>query len=180
MRRAPLLALVLAAATACSDTGGEECPGETVADFGFSGTRIYSGAPALEGLDPVPAVPDCVRDEKDFPVPDQLPAFRATLAVDAFTQAAALCRPGRAILFGQRSGTRYAVETRTGGAVLPPTCSAALRLVVAGDVLGTGTPPTSFQGVLVEVLTWVDGDCGTFLPEPVRACAARYALQGTP
>lgn len=152
-----------------------------MAELGFSGTRVVAGDPVLVGLDPIPAVPDCVPAPPDFPVPEELPPFRATLEADADTEAAALCRPGREILFGQRSGTRYVVEARTGGAVLPPTCSAALRLVVAGDLLpATETTPASFQGVLVEVLSWVDGDCGPFLPEPLRACAARYALQGAP
>lgn len=181
MRRALLLALLLAAASACGDSGEEDCPGEPVAELGFSGTRILAGNAALSGLDPVPAVPDCVPVRVDFPVAKKLPPFRATLAADGFTQAAALCRPGRAVLFGQRTGSRYVVEARTGGATLPPACSAALRLVVAGDVVpATDTEPTSFQGVLVEVLTWVDGNCEAYLPEPIRACAARYTLRGAP
>jgi hypothetical protein len=184
VHRTSLLVLVLAvAATACSDTGGEECPGAPVADFAFSGARIPSGDPGLLGLDPVPAVPDCTAAVGPPPYPEVLPGFRATLAADPSTQAAALCRPAKAILFGQRSGTRYVVESGTGGAVLAacsPSCTAALRLVVAGDVVaGPGGEPASFQGALVEVMSWVDGDCGTCLPEPARACAARYALQGT-
>ncbi len=187
MHRRAALALAVAvaavAAAGCSDTG-EECPGEPVADFSFTGPRIALGDPVLPGLDPVPSVPDCGPGVGPPPYPSQLEGFRATLSADASTQAAALCRPRGGILFGQRSGSRYAVETTSAGAVLAdcsPTCAAALRLVVAGDVVtGPGGEPAAFQGVLVEVMTHVGGDCGDCLPEPARACAARYRLEGTP
>lgn len=183
-RRAALVLAVAAVAAAGCNDAGEECPGDPVADFFFTGTRIYLGDPALTGLDPVPAVPDCPANVGPPPYPDQLDGFPATLSADASTQAAALCRPRGGILFGQRSGSRYAVETSNAGAVLAdctPSCAAALRLVVAGDVVtGPGGEPAAFQGVLVEVMTHVDGDCGSCLPEPARACAARYRLQGAP
>lgn len=171
------------AAAGCNDTG-EECPGDLIADFFFAGPRIFLGDPALPGLDPVPAVSDCGVNVGPPPYPPQLEGFRATLSAGPSSQAAALCRPRGGVLFGQRSGSRYAVETSSAGAVLATcsaSCAAALRLVVVGDVLtGAGGEPEAFQGVLVEVMTRVDGDCGTCLPEPARACAARYALQGSP
>jgi hypothetical protein len=82
---------------------------------------------------------------------------------------------------GQRAGDSYLLETSTDGAVLgdecAPTCSAKLRLVVAGDVLRVDGEAVSFAGVLVEVLSAVDGSaCGTCTPP----CAARYAITGTP
>lgn len=183
MRRAATAIAFAAAVAACSDAPGQECPGVPVARFRFTGTRVYAGDPALTGLDPVPAVPDCSPVVGPPPYPDALDPFEATLAADASTQAAALCRQVGIVLYGQRTGTRYVVEGSTEGAVLAscsPTCAAALRLVVAGDVLtDAGGAPATFQGALVEVMSHVDGDCGTCLPDPWQACAARYALLGT-
>lgn len=182
MRRAPLLALLVASvAAACGETEGDSCPGEAVAFFTFSGDKVPKGDPALDGLDPVPSVPDCPAEVGH---PATLPPFQATLASDPATQAAALCRPNGVVLYGLRSGSRFSVETGTGGAVLggcSATCSAALRLVVAGDVVtGPGGEPASFQGALVETMTFVAGDCGTCLSEAAPSCAARYTLTGTP
>ena len=183
--RLALAAATLAAAAlaACGDAPGQECPGVPVARFSFTGTRIHLGDPALAGLDPVPAIPDCSPTVGPPPYPDTLPGFSATLATDAATGAAALCRPVGIVLFGQRTGARYVVEGGTDGAVLAdcsPTCSAALRLVVAGDVVAdAGGAPATFQGVLVEVMSQVGGECGTCLPPPALACAARYTLVGT-
>lgn len=185
MRRAPLLALVLAASAAsCGETDETICPGEAVASFTFSGEKVPAGDPGLGGLDPVPALPDCpdAVGYVDDPGSEDL-RFQATLAGDPATQAAALCRPNGVVLYGQRSGPRCAVETGTEGAVLnecSATCSAALRLYVVGDVLIGGGGEVSFDGILVEVLTFVAGDCGTCLTGAAPSCAARYTLTGTP
>jgi hypothetical protein len=183
-RAAAAFALAASALAACSGSPGQQCPGEPVAHFTFTGARIYLGDAALAGLDPVPAIPDCSTAVGPPPYPDTLPGFDATLAADASTQAAALCRPRGIVLFGQRSGTRYSVEGSTDGAVLAscsPTCSAELRLIVAGDVaVAPDGTPTGFQGILIEVMSLVAGDCGTCLPPPANACAARYTLTGTP
>lgn len=178
MLRAISLSLLLAAA--CTETDEAACPGEVVATFTFSGAKVSAGDPALDGLDPAPAVPDC---PPEVGYGATLTPFPATLAADASTQAAALCRGRGVVLFGLRSGSRYVVETATGGAVLgacSPSCSAELRLVVAGDVVAdAGGQPASFQGALVEVMKHVDGDCGGCLPEPTRSCAGRFAIAGT-
>lgn len=186
MSRAATLALAASALAACSSNPGQQCAGEPVAHFTFTGTRIYAGDPALTGLDPVPTIPDCSSAVGPPPYPDTLPAFDATLAADPSTQAAALCRSRGIVLYGQRSGTRYSVEGTTDGAVLASCspegdCSASLHLFVAGDVLvaADGTP-TGFQGVLVEEMSQEAGNCGTCLPPPANACAARYTLTGTP
>lgn len=154
-----------------------------MASFHFTGSRLFAGDPALAGLDPVPLVEDCSPDVGPPPYPDPLPGFDGLLAADASTQAAALCRQVGIILYGQRSGSRYAVQGSTDGAVLAscsPTCSAELHLFVVGDVsVDAGGAPSGFQGVLVEEMTQVAGDCGTCLAGSPPACAARYALTGT-
>lgn len=187
MRRGPLLALALAlaaSAASCGEADETICPGEVVASFAFSGEKVPAGDPGLGGLDPVPAVPDCPDAVGYVDDPENADLrFQATLAGDPTTQAAALCRPNGVVLYGQRSGSRYAVETATEGAVLDgcsATCSAALRLHVVGDVLGAGTSEVSFAGILVEVLTFVAGDCGTCLTEAAPSCAGRYTLTGSP
>jgi hypothetical protein len=173
-------ALAVAALGACSDPPAQECPGEPVARFHFTGSLVAGGDPALAGLDPVPSDPDCVPPTGPQ-FPDALPAFDGLLAADPSTQSAALCRPTGIVLFGQRSGSRYSVEGSTDGAVLAScaaTCSAALHLFVVGNVsLDGGGAPAGFEGVLVEEMSRVGaGDCGACtLP-----CAARYALAGTP
>jgi hypothetical protein len=108
--------VVAAAAAACSDTPAQACPGEPVARFHFTGSRVAAGDSALAGLDPVPLVEDCPAEVGPPP---------------------------------------YPVSLDTGGA------------------------PSGFQGVLVEEMTQVAGDCGTCLAGSPPACAARYALQGT-
>jgi hypothetical protein len=106
--------------------------------------------------------------------------FDGTLSADPGNSAGALCRTRGPVLFGQRTGDHYRLETSTDGAVLgeecAPTCSAELRLLVAGDVVRVDAEAASFAGVLVEVMSAPAGtDCGTCtLP-----CAARYAITGT-
>ena len=184
MRR-PTLALAFAAAAtalgACSGSERQACPGEPIETFQFGGTRVAAGDPALAGLDPVPAAPDCV-DAVGYPaIGEPLPPFAATLAADPGSQSVALCSSRGVVLFGQRSGPRYVVETGTSGAVLggcAATCTAAMRLVVAGDVTtAPGGEPTAFTGVLVEVMSALEGSaCG----DCTLPCAARYAVTGQP
>jgi hypothetical protein len=173
-------ALALAVVLACT---GEDrpasCPGEPVAIFRFEGTLVGAGDAAIAGLEPpsTSGTPDC--PAAWFPA--QLAGFEGTLAADPASPAAALCRTPGTVLYGPRTGDRFALETTTDGAVLgeqcAPTCSARLRLLVVGDVLRAGGEAVSFAGVLVEVMSAAaGGDCGACtLP-----CAARYALVGTP
>lgn len=180
MRLAPI-PLLLCALAGCSDPPAQDCPGAPVAQLHFQGLRLFQGDAALDGLDPVPATPDCTTSDSDpLPFPSTLPPFDGLLAADPSTQIAALCRQRGFVLFGQRSGTRYTVENTTDGAVLgscSETCTAALRLVVIGDVIAEGAAPPTFSGVLIEVMTKVGaGDCGAC---PLAdGCAARYGLTG--
>jgi len=174
VRRLAPLAIATLALAACDETSGE-CPGDPVASFTFDGTRVPAGGPSLAGLDPFPSIPDC---EAAVGYPPGLDPFPGVLSSGPSPMAAALCRPGARVMFGQRAADRFVVETTTEGAVLGGCagCPARLRLVVAGDVLPGGTsPPTGFAGVLVEVLSATGGDCGTCL----LPCAARYALNGS-
>ncbi|HEY6005382.1 MAG TPA: hypothetical protein VIV57_21060 [Anaeromyxobacter sp.] len=187
-RAATAAALAVAALGACSDPPTQECPGEPVARFHFTGTQVFLNDPALAGLDPVPSTLDCDPPQppdqppKEPQFPDVLPPFDGLLAADPSTQSAALCRPTGIVLFGQRSGLRYSVQGSTDGAVLAScaaTCSATLRLFVVGNVSQDGSgAPSGFAGVLVEEMSPVGGPgtCGACtLP-----CAARYALAGAP
>jgi hypothetical protein len=182
-------------ACASSDTG--QCPGATVAVFRLKGPIVYKGDPEIAGLDPVPGLPDCTPDpfDSDAPIryPHLLPPFDAKLAADPVTTAAALCRSNGIVYSGERSGaSHYAVEADAGPAA-PCTnstnslCAATMRVIMAGDVvLDPGGVPQGFEGILVEVLTQEAGACDACLPPvpdavpPVLACAARYALTGTP
>lgn len=185
MRRsihATLVALTLAAG--CADDAAPRCPGEPVATFVFGGSRVD---PAGLALDPFPEVANC-GDELDYP-PTLPRPVQGTLSADAATGAAALCRSDGSVMFGQRSGARFVVETETTGAILgacSPSCAAAMRLVIAGDVLfDEAGAPRAFEGLLVEELRKVDGECGScLLPvegsvPPRLACAARYAISAT-
>jgi hypothetical protein len=187
------LAALLALAAACDAEKTQTCPGEPVAALTFGGTRVSAGDPALAGLDPVPALADCVPAAvgdpclaPETPTCETLPAFAATLS-DAGAEAAALCRTTGIVLLGRWTGARVVVEAGNEGAVLgacSTTCTASLRLVVAGDVAGVPPDPLTFHGALVEVLTRTGGDCDACLPvvpgDPaVRACAARYLIDGT-
>jgi hypothetical protein len=113
--------------------------------------------------------------------PEHPDPFVGTLAATAGSSAAALCRPKGAILFGEHTGTRYDVETGTSGAVLgacDPSCATGLRLVVAGDVeVGPGGEAVGFHGVLVEVMSPLQGS--VCLP-CIVPCAGRYAIDGAP
>lgn len=176
MRR--VLALALALVAACADESDVDCPGEPVATFHFTGTKVDAGDPSIAALDPVPATPECGETFGYDEAP--LEPFYATLTADLASSAAALCRTRGPVLIGPRTGDRYLLETSTDGAVLgeecAPTCSAELRLLVAGDVVRVDGEAASFSGVLVEVMSKAAGsECGACtLP-----CAARYALQGT-
>jgi hypothetical protein len=186
-RPAPALVAALVLLAACADDDGPECPGEPVAAFRFAGTLVAATDPAAAGLDPVPATADC---GPQLVYPEALPPMEGTLAADPSGSAAALCRPSGNVMFGQRSGLRFEVETGTAGAILggcSPSCTAAMRLVITGDVLlDDEGAPRAFEGLLVEELRHVDGDCGSCLPPvegsdpPRSACAARYALAGSP
>jgi hypothetical protein len=187
------LAAALALAAACDAEEPQSCPGEPVAALTFAGARVAAGDAALAGLDPAPAVADCVPAAvgdpclaAEPPTCEALPGFSATLS-DAGAQAAALCRPNGVVLLGRWTGSRVVVEAGNQGAVLgacSTSCTASLRLVVAGDVAGAPPDPVSFHGALVEVLTRAGGDCDACLPEVpgepgVRACAMRYVVDGT-
>lgn len=183
MHRAAAPALLAAVLLlACGDASPQTCPGVPVARFSFTGVKVAAGDPSLGTLDPVPAIPDCGPQVGPPSYPASIGPFEATLAADPSTQAATLCRETGIVLYGDRSGSRYEVEGGTEGAVLAscsPTCDAAMRLVVAGDVIADATgAPASFTGVLVEVMSLVNGDCGACLPAPAFACAARYVLTG--
>ena len=196
MSRPAALALALAALSgaACGTPESPTCPGTPVATLRFEGPLVHAGDPALDGLDPAPEVADCEPEGvPDPPIdyPDPLPLFDATLSADAATPAAALCRPNGVVLYGERTGpSSYSVETGSEAVILgdcSSSCAATLRLVVRGELVADplGGPDT-FQGVLVEVLRQASGDCGVCLPaipgtDPVEhACAARYAITGTP
>lgn len=176
MRTAALSTLLALAPilAACSSAEGASCPGEPVASLSFSATAVPSGDPALDGLDPAPALPDCDA-ALGFPADLEL---RGTLARATAGGGGALCRPSGRILFGSQVGDRWQVEDESTGAVLDgcnATCGASSRTVIAGDVLREDGEPTGFRGALVEVLTPDDPACGTC----VLPCAARYALTGT-
>jgi hypothetical protein len=184
---AALAALAAPVALAACSAPEQVCPGEPVAAFRFGagaepggpGWRVAAGDPQIAGLDPVPDVPDCAAA---VGYPDALPYFEATLAADA--SAAALCRRVGIVLYGQHAGGHYVVAGSTDGAVLPgcgATCAAGLQLFVAGDLVLDGAgAPSEFEGLLVEELVRSPGsDCGTCLPDPWQACAARYILLGT-
>ncbi len=180
MRLAAALVASLGLA-ACSGTGPQTCPGDPVATFQFgSGARLFQDDPALAGIDPVPDVPDC---PALVGYPATVPGFTATLSTDA--SVAALCRATGIVLYGQHTGNHYSVAGSTDGAVLDACgagCAATLGMFVVGDValLSDGSP-ASFQGLLVEELMQDAGsDCGTCLPAPWQACAARYPLYATP
>jgi hypothetical protein len=178
-RRVAAAALVLALALAC---GGEappaSCPGEPVARFGFQGTLVGAADPRIAGQEPPSTAGTADCPSAWFPA--QLEGFEGTLSADPASSAAALCRTPGTVLYGPRTGDHFVLETSTDGAVLgqqcAPTCSAGLRLVVAGDVVRDAAEPVSFAGVLVEVMSAAAGSiCGACtLP-----CAARYALEGT-
>jgi hypothetical protein len=183
-RRSAALALLLALLpplAACSgDSSTSTCPGERVASFRFTGTRVAGGDPTFAALDPTPAAPDCTPPVGYPPVGEPLPAFDALLTHDPVTAAAALCKPGGIVLYGERSGANYAVETGTTGAVLgacAETCTAGMRLVVAGKVATSADgEPTTFDGWLFETMSALDGSLcgGCTLP-----CEARYRVTGT-
>jgi hypothetical protein len=178
----PLAVAVLAAA--CGEDAPAVCPGDPVATFHFSGTKVDAGDAALAGLEPDPALPDCPGPVGYPATGERLPPFDGTLARDPSTDAATLCRPREIFLFGQRTGSRYFLETGSTGAVLEgcsASCAAALRLLVAGEVVdGPDGEAAAFDGVLVEVITYVEGDCGECLPPGARTCAGRFTLDGTP
>jgi hypothetical protein len=181
-RLAPLAPLALCAAllAACGGEDAAECPGEAVATFAFGGTKVDASDPAIAGVDPVPATPDCGTSVGHPAAGEPLPLFEATLSAGPASEAAALCTTRGVVLFGQRTGDRYVVETATSGAVLSAcgtSCTAAMRVLVAGDVVRADGAAVAFGGVLVEVMTAQDGAaCGPC----VLPCAARYALAGTP
>jgi hypothetical protein len=165
VRRSAPVVLVLALALACSEDPPADCPGEPVATFRFQGTLVAAGDARIAGFEPT----------------STSGTFDGTLSADPASSAAALCRTPGTVLYGPRTGDGFVLETSTDGAVLgeqcAPTCSAELRLVVAGDVARAGGEAVSFAGVLVEVMSAASGSaCGACtLP-----CAARYALAGTP
>jgi hypothetical protein len=179
MVRVLAAALALSLAAACTrEEEAADCPGEPVATFAFAGTLVAAGDPAT-GWEPpsTSGYADCPAEW----FPAALPGFEGTLSADPEAPAAALCRTSGTVLYGPRSGDRYDLETSTDGAVLgqecAATCNAALRLVVSGEVVRDAGAPSSFTGVLVEVMSAAQGsNCGSCaLP-----CAARYALAGTP
>ncbi len=193
--RTAALALVASAlsALACASRDVTSCPGSPVAVFRLKGPIMYEGDPRLAGLDPVPDLPDCTPSPflaSPIEYPHLLPPFEAMLAAAAATGAAALCRPNGIVYTGARTGaTHYSVEADASPAApcANSACAATLRVVVEGDVtLDTGGAPQGFDGVLVEVLTEEAGACDGCLPPvpgttpPALACAARYALTGTP
>ena len=183
-RRSATLALALALLpplAACSgESSASSCPGERVAAFHFTGERVAAGDPAIAGLDPTPAADDCAPPVGYPPVGAALPEFDAVLTHDPVTAAAAMCKSGGIVLYGARSGARYDVETGTTGAVLgacAETCTAGLRLVVAGHVAtAPDGEPTEFVGGLFETMSALDGSlCGEACTLP---CEARYAVTG--
>ncbi len=193
--RPRVLALVATglAAAACSPADTPSCPGDMVAVFTFDGSLVPAADPSIAALDPVPALPDCTPNPANTasPIlyPRDLPTFDAKLAETPATSAAALCRSNGVVYSGARTGaSSYSVSADADPAVLcNATCAAALRVVIAGDVAtGAGGEPTGFRGILVEELTASHGGCDGCLPlvpgtDPAeRACAARYALAGTP
>lgn len=170
------LALAAVLLAACEGEEAAECPGESVATFAFTGTKVPKGDATIADDDPF-TERDCGTGVGYEPVTAIAP-FTATLAAGPEGEAAALCRTGGVVYFGQRSGDHYRVETGTEGAVLggcAPGCSADVRHVVEGDVLLVDGAP-AFDGVLVELMTPVDpAACGSCeLP-----CAARFSLAGT-
>jgi hypothetical protein len=185
-RPAPALLAAMVLLAACAEDDDPECPGERVAAFRFTGTLVAAADPAAAALDPVPATADC---GPQLGYLEALPPMEGTLAADPSGNAAALCRPSGNVMFGQRSGLRFEVETGTTGAILggcSPSCAAAMRLVITGDVLlDDEGAPRAFEGLLVEELRHVDGDCGSCLAPvegsvpPRSACAARYAIVGS-
>ncbi len=192
MSRSALLALTAGLATlACTSDEPGACPGTPVATFRFEGALV--AAVPDDPDDPAEGLLDCTPDPLDPAAPiryrEALPPFDATLSSDPAGPTAALCRSNGVVLSGERTGpSSYSVETSSDGAVLcSSTCSATLRLVVAGDVVpDPGGGAATFEGILVEVLTEARGACDACLPlvpdadPPERACAARYALSGTP
>lgn len=179
MPRVPLALALASALAACGGSDAQTCPGTAVATFLFTGTRVSKGDAALAGLDPDSDAPDC---PAELAYPEGI-AFSGTLAADPGSGAAALCKERGVVLFGQRSGARFVVELGTAGAVLggcAASCSALMRLTVAGDVAGSPEGgPTEFEGALVETLSAADGaDCGACTP--ALPCEARYALTGAP
>jgi hypothetical protein len=192
VRPAALTLAAAAALSACTPEEKPQCPFDRVATLAFASSLALAGDPALAGLDPVPALPDCTPDPLDpaaaIRYPASLPAWDASLTADPETGAAALCRANGVVLLGDRSASgRYSVEVDSDSAILcSSACVATLRVVVAGDVaLDGGGAPAGFDGILVEVLTAERGACDACLPPvagadpPARACAARYALHGT-
>lgn len=176
MQRPAAVALALAL-LACGEDDAQDCPGEPVARFHFTGARVARGDPAVAAIDPVPDAADCA---EPLAYPSELVPFDGTLSAEPANPAGALCLARGPVLLGERSGDHYVVETGSAGAVLgkecADTCSAALRLVVAGDVVRVDGAPASFSGVLVEVMSALaEGTCGACsLP-----CAARYLVAGT-
>lgn len=184
-----LLASALAALS-CSAESSAPCPGVPVATFQLQGSLVRAGDPSVAARDPVPSLPDCTPDPGNLAAPIRYPsllAFDATLSADPAGTDAALCRSNGIVYPGTRTGaSSYSVSAQADSAVLcDAACAATLRVVVAGDVaLDAAGRPTGFQGILVEVLTASRGACDGCLPpapgpDPL-ACAARYALAGTP
>ncbi len=198
--RPAVLALALSglAALACGSRDVAQCPGNTVAVFRLKGPIVYRGDASLAALDPDVAaelenLPDCTPDPflpGAIGYPHLLPPFEAKLAADPAGSAAALCRPNGVVYSGARTGaTHYAFEADASPAApcASSVCAATLRVIVAGNVsVDGGGAPQGFDGVLVEVLTQQAGACDGCLPPvpnaspPALACAARYALSGTP
>lgn len=196
--RPAVLALAVSAVVALGCEGARDsasCPGSAVATFRLKGPLVYAGDPRLGALDPVlldPTLPDCTPDPFDTTAPIRyphlLPPFDARLAAEP-DGTAALCRSNDVVYSGEWTGaTHYEVEASAAPAVpCTSACAASLRVFVAGDVaLDGGGAPAAFHGILVEVLTELRGACDTCLPlapradPPQRACAARYALEGSP
>lgn len=189
---APLLACL--AALACAAEEPTPCPGTAVATFRFKGPLVAATDPDVFPVDPASGIPDCTPDPWDetAPVryPPLLPPFVATLAGDPDAGTAALCRPNGIVYSGLRTGpSSYEVEASAQAAALcEASCAATLKVVVAGEVERDpgGGDPVAFRGLLVEVLTASRGTCDACLPlvpgadPPVRACAGRYSLSGTP
>ncbi len=180
---AALAALGAAALEACSSAPAVECPGTALAQLSFAAARAAAGDAGVAPLDPVPDLPDCGASVGAFPA--ALGGFQATLAYDAGSGVAALCRqPPNEVLYGTRAGTRFSLDATTDGAVLAgcaAACNAVLSAVVVGDAtLDPGGAVTAFDGALFEVFTPVAAsECGSCFAAPPGACVARYVLHGS-
>lgn len=176
---AALTALALAAG--CGSSESESCPGgATIGVFALQGRRVDAATACVAGPAGgwAAAVPATLPPALET---DPTATFTVTIAGDAVTETAALCRGGSlaAVLNGTWTGGHLRLEAEGGTGVLAScaaTCTAALTTIVEGDLVPDPSGgPLRFSGTWVERMdAAAGGACGPCtLP-----CTATYGVEG--